>query len=695
MESRQLLAADVDALRHNPFESEDVNDDGHVSAIDALALINAIDRGGDASMFTDVNNDGRQTLSDILCVINRLARDQNRAAGLAMPDDGAQRLPKMPSEVRSIDGTGNHLVHTDWGSAGQPLLRVAPSAYGDGVSSPAGQSRPGPRVISNRMSDSQGVETPSQRGLSAMLYVWGQFIDHDIDLTEPPEDGEPFDIKVPAGDPHFDPEGLGDAVIPLTRSRFDPSTGTSPSNPRQQINQITSYLDASMVYGSDLETANRLRSFEGGRLKVREGGLLPVDDAGMVVAGDVRASENVSLTAIQTLFVREHNRLADQISGTDDSLSDEQIYQRARALVIAEVQAITYNEFLPALLGDAGLKPYVGYDPSVDPSVATEFSTAAFRFGHSTLNERLKFFDNDGRSMADDVELAEAFFRPSMLDQMGIDSLLKFNASTRSQEIDLKVVDGLRNFLFGPPGAGGMDLVAMNIQRGRDHGLADYNATRRAYGLPQVDDFAQITSDSATSQALEELYGTVDDIDLWVGLLAEDHRRDASVGELAGVIIADQFQRLRDGDRMYYETIFKGADLRDLQRTTLADVIERNSDVAGIQDNVFFMLVEIRGKVTLARGADSQSSILTDSALSGAALRDGRAGVPDMMVELLDNRGERVDATVTDHRGEYRFWSIPETGDYQVRLAATGATIDMLVSSGDLRLSKLDFEIPS
>ncbi len=242
-------------------------------------------------------------------------------------------------------------------------------------------------------------------------------------------------------------------------------------NPRQQTSQINAFLDGSQVYSSDLETADGLRTFQGGRLTITDEGLLPLDETGQVIAGDIRASENISLTALQTLFVREHNRLADKISASDPDLSDEQIYQQSRSIVSAEIQSITYNEFLPALLGTRSISSYQGYDSTVDPKIANEFSTAAFRFGHSTLNDDIGFLDNEGRDVRDEIELKDALFASSLLDETGIDSILKYEASVLSQEIDLEVVDSLRNFLFGAPGAVGLDLVAMNIPRGRDHGL--------------------------------------------------------------------------------------------------------------------------------------------------------------------------------------------------------------------------------
>lgn len=702
LERRQLLAAD---FFHNHFDPEDVNDDGLVSAIDALAVINAIGRndvsaGGNAgpnpnasdinptgtNRFTDVNNDGRQSALDALMVINRISRrDRGADPRQTLPRVPELAIPAAPDEFRSIDGTGNNLADPLLGSAGQNLIRMADADYSDGIAEPAGAERPGAREISNQLSSVSGLEARSGRDLTAFIYVWGQFLDHDIDLSggpDDPADEEAFDIPVPTDDVLFNPTGASDVVIPFTRSGFDSETGTSEDNPRQQVNEITSYIDGSQVYGSDQETADSLREFEGGRLLVRDEGLLPVNDQGQVVAGDIRAAENPSLTSLHTLFVREHNRIADQIAADEPGLTDEEIYQRARAVVIAEIQSITYNEFLPALLGQRALTRYAGYDSTVNPTIANEFSTAAYRFGHSTLNDDLEFFGNDGRAVADAIELADAFFHPEVLEETGIDSLLKYNASSLSQEIDLKMVDGLRNFLFGPPGSGGLDLAALNIQRGRDHGLADYNATRVAYGLDAYESFADLTSDPETQAKLETLYGDINDVDLWVGLLAEDHVRGASVGELTRTILADQFQRLRDGDRFYYQNVFSGRDLAIIEQTSLADVIERNTDVEGLQENVFFFLAEIRG--TIRAGATNDTPVANGRRRTG----DGVEGV---VVELLDDAGNVIETATSDRRGQYRFRNFVETGGYQVRVAATGESVDVLLSTGGQRAGGVDF----
>lgn len=505
-------------------------------------------------------------------------------------------------DVAAIDGTGNNLVETDGGSTDEQLLRLVSVEYGDSISTPAGEDRPSAREVSNVVA-AQTELTTNDRGLTDLVWLWGQFIDHDIDLTENADPAEAFNIEVPTGDEYFDPDGSGDDVIGLNRSVYDTETGDEASDPRQQINQITAFLDGSMIYGSDEERATALRTFEGGQLKTSEGDRLPFNEEGfanaggtsdtLFLAGDVRANENAALTAMHTVWVREHNRLADEIATANPELSDEEIYQQARAIVRAELQVITYNEFLPALLGEGAISEYSGYDATVNPGISNLFSTAAYRLGHSMLPTDLLRLNNDGSTVdAGNLSLQDAFFNPQNILDGGIDSLLLGAANQQAQEIDNMIIDDVRNFLFGEPGQGGFDLASLNIQRGRDHGLADYNQARIDLGLDPVASFDQITSDPGLADELEALYGDVNNIDAWVGGLAEDHVEGSSLGEFMQTVLIDQFERLRDGDRFYYENVLSGSALAAVERTTLSDVILRNTDVEGLSDNVFIDEVE-------------------------------------------------------------------------------------------------------
>ncbi|MGR8941662.1 MAG: peroxidase family protein, partial [Gammaproteobacteria bacterium] len=511
------------------------------------------------------------------------------------------------AEYRPIDGRGANPDFPEYGASHiHLLLTKSGMRYADGIEEMMGAALPNPRAVSNAIFK-QAESKPNALGRSDFMWTWGQFLDHDLDLTE--GDREPADIPVPGGDPAFDPQGSGVQKIPFRRAVFDPLTGIRKSNPRRQINQITAYIDASSVYGSDAERANWLRTGFGGRLKVtrsRVGDLLPFNDgtqgnAGspevpnlskdLFVAGDIRANEQPTLAVMHTLFVREHNWQAERIARENPQLrgKDEELYQRARRIVIAEIQSITYNEFLPALLGEGVISASAHYNSSVNPGIAAVFSTAAYRLGHTLLSPSILLLGEDGMPVAEPLALRDAFFEatPPMLASLGIEPFLRGAARQSAQELDNQVIDEVRDFLFGAPGAGGLDLIALNIQRGRDMGLPDYNTLRQDYGLPKMRNFNKITTDKAKALKLQKLYASIDDIDPFVGMLCEDPVRGAMVGETLRTVLVDQFARLRDGDPFFYTRDLKGNELAEVGSTRLADIILRNTTIRNIQDNVF------------------------------------------------------------------------------------------------------------
>lgn len=453
-----------------------------------------------------------------------------------------------------------------------------------------------------------GMETADFTTLPLTLLpgtkIWGYVYDSYNTIPQ-----EKFPIPVPVGDPQFDPQSAGNKTIAFSRVDFFPSTGTSQSNPRLQPNKITSVIDANMVYGSDEQRARALRRIDGsGKLKTTDDNLLPTNDAAffpdgtlpidnkgqfptssLPVAGDVRAAEVPTLTAIHTLFVREHNRKADEIKALHSNWSDEEIYQSARQWVGALIQQISYQEYLPTLIGSATLPAYSGYKPSVDPSVTPLFATAAFRLGHTQQSDKLLRLDATGQTLSGGpLSIRDAFFNPNPLTNDGIDPYLRGLLAQQAQDVDLKMVDDLRNFLFGAPGSGGMDLAAINIARGRDFGLPDYNLARVNFGLPRLNSFSQITSNVTLANAIQSVYGSIDNVDVWVGGLAEDHIAGGAVGPLFSAIIKDQFIRSRDGDRLWFENgQFTQAELTEIRGATMAALIRRNSGLANVPDKVF------------------------------------------------------------------------------------------------------------
>ncbi len=512
-------------------------------------------------------------------------------------------------EYRTIDGTGNNIIHPGWGAVGTHIINGT-IGFADGISAPAGPDWPNPRYISNSLF-AQSTLVNDNLGLSAYAWGWGQFIDHCITLS-PNNPGEEMNIPVPPYDAYFDPNGSGTAVIPMERSSYDTTTGTGTGNPRIYFNGITAFIDASNIYGSEAQRAAWLRTFSGGKLKMSAGNLLPYntttgeyDDPvdpiapGMAmpypnvqkyfVSGDVRANENPLLTSLHTLFAREHNRLCEELVVAHPEWTDEHLYQQARKLVGAEIQAIVYEEWLPGL--GMEVTPYIGYDSFVNPGITNVFNTAAYRYGHTTITSLMVRMDNNGEYMPQgDILLRNAFFNPAAITEVGgIEPYLIGSATMVEQDFDCKVIDDLRNYLFGQPGGGGLDLVALNINRGRDRGLPDFNTVRADYGMAPISGFSELSSDPLMNENMEFLYGDINEVDPWVGMLAESKMPGALFGPTAMTTVKKQFMDLRDGDRFYYENDFwlTEEEKQWLKGTRLADVIRRNTAVTIIQDDVF------------------------------------------------------------------------------------------------------------
>jgi peroxidase len=498
------------------------------------------------------------------------------------------------AEFRSFDGIGNNLANPLWGSAETNFARTAPVDYVDGTAAARLTGRPNPRSVGSAIFRQIGSR-PDSRQLSGFVYAFGNLLSHDTQETiSGTTEFVPF--RIPAGDDIFIPN----QTVQLPRSLSDPSTGTDPANPRQQINFATAFIDGSQIYGSNSLTASILRggpANPGAKLKNSNDingdleNLLPHNAFGPApdapyVAGDSRVNDNVVLTAMHTLFMREHNRLVDVISNSHPDWSAEELYQRARKIVGAELQSITFNEFLPALLGP-NAPPAVGnYDPNLNPAIFNEFPTVFLRIGHSMLTNDFKRATNDGQpAPGGPLPLEQAFENPAALaTATDLDLFLKGLSIEVQEETDSKMVDGMRFAL----------LDAFDIQRARDHGLPDYNTLRAAYGLPRVTTYAEITSDMSVQNAIAAVYPDINTIDPLVGVLAEDHLPGASVGPLAAAGFRLQFERLRDGDRFWYERDpdFSVDELATLRHSRLADIIRRNTGVMNVQDNVFFAVPE-------------------------------------------------------------------------------------------------------
>jgi len=534
-------------------------------------------------------------------------------------------------KFRSFDGSCNNLKNPNFGRTGTPYQRILLPEYAPGS------------LDLPRKSTVRNIELPSARDVSNALSVgdnkadtdntilvmqMGQFIDHDI--THTPNHGIQCCGKNGVFPKSFDPEKCS----PIRISKNDPfwqnkktcmNFARSLSSPglkcelstREQLNQITHWIDGSNIYGSTVEDAMYLRDSRG-KLKIssqgrnlnsnlpscsgeKKGKVTGCDVCGKrrndcFFAGDFRVNEQLNLIVLHTLFMREHNRIAAELTRLNPRWSDDKIYQEARKINVAEYQHIIFKEWLPIIIGNTFMKSYglfpreagfsTDYSDSFDPRINNEFSGAAFRFGHSMVPSS---FSSKSRSRSETVlQMSEQFFKPATLKSKGfVDGLLRGMAEQGSQLWDSSFVEDLRNHMFeSSKGRGGLDLVAVNIQRGRDHGLPGYNKYKEICTGEKAGDFNDLRKvmDASTIEKLKSVYRHVDDIDLYVGGFLETAHGDSILGPVFKCIIGDQFARLKKGDRFFYDLnvdsniAFSLQQLDEVRKTSLARIICDNTD---------------------------------------------------------------------------------------------------------------------
>ena len=503
--------------------------------------------------------------------------NDNNSKPITLTDDaclGVEFECDTYSKFRTIDGKCNNLENPYWGAMSTAFLREIdvdeydplsqsvfldegeklsgvpsgtysrsmrqgpppPNGGSSGGSSSTCPSRsstlPSPRYVSHTFHTSENISATS---VTHMLTQWGQFLDHDITLTPEEhiddccsaeaDDDECFPIFVSSADSFYSLSGVN--CLEFTRSvAYCEENGGA----RQQMNGITSFVDASNVYGSDDEIAASLRSNVDGKLLVDDSNFLPIIDD-VQTAGDVRALEMPGLASMHTLFVREHNRLCDVIKSVEPSWDDETIYQNARRILIAEYQSITYGGYLPQVLGEKNLgknklSRSSDYVDNENPGMTNEFATASYRFGHSMIQGLIKTFFTDNSGQEGEYFLSENFFNIDTYLQY-MDNIIMGLITQPAQAPDKEITSETTNLLFPEEGASfGTDLAARNIQRARDHGIPGFCCYYQLYDDPnhdcnegwnrRYDDISQENWD-----LLQTIYETPNDIDLFTGALAQ------------------------------------------------------------------------------------------------------------------------------------------------------------------------------
>ncbi|XP_063981549.1 chorion peroxidase-like isoform X2 [Diachasmimorpha longicaudata] len=569
------------------------------------------------------------------------------------PRNDRPNCPPASQKYRTADGSCNNLEHLWWGSAMSTMERFLDPVYGDGIESirrsrRTGRPLPSPRDISVLIHEDRNIPLAS---VTHMLMQWGQFVDHDITAVaqsrgfngtfpqccrnrgaefQPPEFMHPdcLPIIVNPQDRFFGRQGV--RCLEFVRSGPAPRENCG-FGPREQLSQVTSFIDASMVYSNNAVHSDSLRIFRNGLLQYGKiqsrKPLLPKGEPDDLCrggslstncfrAGDARLSEQPALTSLHVVFLRLHNRIATELSALNSHWSDEKLFQESRKIVGALLQHVTYREYLPIVLGPEVMRIfdleltttgyYKGYDATTNPNIANSFSAAAYRFGHSLVQSSFARYDRHHRLIFDNITIHGEFSNREDLQSVGsVDRILLGLVNQPSQRRDEFITEELTNHLFQIPGFSfGMDLAAINIQRGRDHGLPPYVDWRQPCGLSPIKtwkDLERVTSVSITRN-FRRIYETIEDIDLYSAGLAEKPVVGGLVGPTFACIIAQQFSNLRKGDRFWYENphrenSFTPAQLDQIRRISLAKILCKTLDnIDTVQPFVFLTSDTLRNE---------------------------------------------------------------------------------------------------
>ncbi|XP_054158735.1 peroxidase-like [Oppia nitens] len=551
-------------------------------------------------------------------------------------------------KYRRLDGRCNNPMHANWGSNFHCHRRLLPPDYADGIQAPRraidGKELPNPRLLTNILMPDLPLDDPKR---TSMHMIWGQFVVHDTFKTIQSL-GLAINCCNPRGGggsrrPH--PECFPIDNIPTDKltARFNQrcinfvrsaSCNTCHLGPRNQLNAATPTLDLSHVYGGNLiNNSFVLREFKGGRLRGQrdqKGGIilpvaqLPRDQDTVDLtqctppaerpwqqcfhSGDgVRSNQNPLVNSLHIAMHRRHNQHAGALSKVNPHWSDEILFQEARRLLIGEYQKIVFGEYIPSLLGkkvvdyyDLDVREQHGftkYNPKLDPSSIQAVGVAGMRMGHSQVASLFRIIQKTQESFA--FNLRDKFFDVSDLYDGLASGLIKGLVEDSDRNVDPFVVTDVKDFLFfNPRQPSVVDLPAININRGRDHGVPayvyylEYCTGVRVHKWSDLNKFIP----AENVQKLRSLYKHFKDIDLFVGGLHEVHVGGGSaLGPTFSCLNAIQFHHWKYGDRYYFEHgkqagSFTPEQLDNIRQTTsLSNLLCKTMDLKSIQVNPMFI----------------------------------------------------------------------------------------------------------
>ncbi|CAG8437074.1 5507_t:CDS:10 [Scutellospora calospora] len=511
-------------------------------------------------------------------------------------------------ESRLIDGSDNNAINPTAGTPHQPFLRAISSLNFNQNSSPVtsptdslGLNPIGPTTIKCTDNLSSGLY-PMPRCISNIMCSYN-VQPYNVNTlsnyrsfrrTSHFNTNPTYPIFIPADDPLYNPNPnstispyqINVPFLPANRSDGNNDTNPATRNPLLSgINNVTPFFDLNNIYGiSDQDAMNRLRdtSTNKGKLKTYtvNGEDYPPknsSDGSYIWGSTSERSYSIFTLAIQTIWIREHNRLCEELYNKHgNSWTDEQYFQEAKRWTIAFYQKAVSEEYIGAILGRP-LPAYQNYNPNLVPGVDAFFATVTFRYGHSELSDFYQIQDEYDNTLynlpLNDIK------NLSLLETFGLERVLWSIVLQRQEEVDIFLADSTKKALA--PDHNTYDIAAFDIERSRDRGIPLYNVVRQYFGFPKAQSFADISSKANIQANLAKIYPNgIETVEAWVGVMSEDHLDGANFGMVMNASMVTQviMSICFDSDNFWFEKsdMFTSDEQIILRNTTLRDIIVRN-----------------------------------------------------------------------------------------------------------------------